>query len=121
MTNSKWIHNFTGKAFNEKLLSNIDKEFIDGLFNIDGIIHIEIDRLDGESFNRYYIEISEDSIVDLVENDISRIYMHVTSNHSDSDWDVIDTVYKNTKELSGYKRNVFYWLTKKVETDNDSE
>lgn len=88
-----------------------DKKFIDLLFEINDVIPIEVDRLNNEDFNRYYIKIARDSISELVEKDISRAYIYITNNKNYYYWDIIDKVYKNDDELCQYKRNTFYKKT----------
>ena len=120
MRKIQYKHNFTGRAMSEHLLDNIDKEFVDRVLLIDDVELVEIDRLNNETFNRYYIKIYEDSIKELVENKISEIYKDITSKYTNSNWDIIDTVYKNRSDLFGYKRNAFYWILKELVEDKNA-
>ena len=59
-------------------------------------------------------------VKELVENKISEIYKDITSKYTNSNWDIIDTVYKNRSDLFGYKRNAFYWIVKELVEDKNA-
>ena len=104
----------------QNIITDYERDFIDQLLFLDDIKVIYVGRKQDDGFNRYYIECERNSVTELVENEVGKIYMNVVNSNSNEDWDIIDTVYK-TGECESYpKDDICMWIIRGVKDKHDA-